>query len=184
MIGAIPAKRLLWDGLTDEAREALSGKLKGMYGAPGDREAFDNLALDKQQALLLLAHRLSELDLWRTVRRVENVYGKGGVGMNFSAWPELTYRLCSRVDFTTRFARHKDNHGGFLERKRRLASLHFLYVDDGGRRWAAHFDLYNPWASPMNALRHLFYEKLRGVTPDWRAVRSALLVGTKGEALD
>jgi hypothetical protein len=159
--------------------EALEGKLKGLYEAARDEEAFDNLALDKQQALMLLMHRLQELGLWRYVRRVENVYGVGGVGMNFSAWPELASALRSRKDFTTRFARHRDNQGGFVELGRATASLHFLYVDRGDRRWAVHFDLYNPWSSPASAFRHLFYEKLKGVCPDWRAIRKAL-VGFEG----
>lgn len=183
MIGALPAKRLTWHELSAEAREALEGKLLGLYGAARDEEAFDNLTVDKQQALLLLAHRLGELGLWRVVRRVENVYGTGGVGMNFSAWPELAQALHSRKDFTTRFARHKDNAGGFLERRVIHASLHFLYTDSGARRWAAHFDLYNPWSSPVNALRHLFYEKLKGHRPDWRAVRKLLLASMRGKAL-
>ncbi len=168
-----------------EAGEALEGKLKGLYGATCDREAFDNLALDKQQALLLLAHRLRGPGLWRMVRRVENVYGVGGVGMNFSAWPELQSALSARKDFTTLFATHKDNGGGFLERGSAQASLHFLYRDEGvGRRWAVHFDLFNPWSSPINAVRHLFYEKLKGVTPDWRVIRSALLAAAREKALD
>jgi hypothetical protein len=175
LIESLPPKRLRWRELPVEARETLEGKLRGLYGASGDEEAFDNLGIDKQQALLFLAHRLGELGLWGAIRRIENVYGTGGVGMNFSAWPELASALRSRRDFTTRFARHKDNDGGFLERERVLASLHFLYVDGDERRWAAHFDLYNPWSSPMNALRHLFYEKLKGFTPDWRNVRGVFL---------
>ncbi len=169
-----PARHLRWHELSVETLEALEGKLKGLYGAARDDMAFENLAVDKQQALLLVMHRLRELDLWRQVRRVENVYGVGGVGMNFSAWPELASALRGRRDFTTRFARHRDNQGGFIELGRAAASLHFLYTDAGERRWSVHFDLYNPWSSPLNACRHLLYEKLMGVVPDWRAIRKAL----------
>lgn len=166
--------RLRWLKLSEEVRDALlAGKLKGLYGAERDDEAFNSLDVDKQQALLLLAHRLSYLGLWGAVRRVENVYGTGGVGMNFSAWPELLSGLQKRKDFTARFAAHSDNDAGFIERARSRASLHFLCRDKGKRLWAVHFDLYNPWSSPMNALRHLLYEKIRGTTPDWRAVRAA-----------
>lgn len=174
MIEDLPLKRLRWQELSGEVQSPLEGKLKGLYDAGRDEEAFDNLEIDKQQSLLLLMHRLRELELWSAVRRVENVYGVGGVGMNFRAWPELASALQGRKDFTARFARHRDNQGGFLERGRSSASLHFLYTDRGERRWAVHFDLYNPWSSPGNAWRHLLYEKLKGVTPDWRAVRSAL----------
>lgn len=174
MIERSPAHGLCWRELSADAREALEGKLRGLYGAERDPEAFDNLALDKQQALLLIAGRLRTLNLWQSVRRVENVYGLGGVGMNFSAWPELDCALRGRKDFTARFARHRDNQGGFIELGRPTASLHFLYSDAGAKAWAVHFDLYNPCASPLSACRHLFYEKLRGVVPDWRAIRRAL----------
>jgi hypothetical protein len=166
--------RLNWRELNEDARRALRGKLKGLYGHDGDESAFDALAVDKQQALLILVRRLRELKLWDTVRRVENVYGEGGTGLNFAAWPLLESTLRKRSDFTSRFARHGDTTGGFLERGKALAALHILYVDQGKRRWAAHFDLYNPWASPANAWRHLLHEKLRHETPGWRAIRSAL----------
>jgi hypothetical protein len=167
-------ERLRWRELQDELLYALEGRLKGLYGATRDEEAFDNLEVDKQQALLLFAHRLRELGLWDSVRRIENVYGRGGVGMNFRAWPGLLSALRSHKSFTTRFARHRDNAGGFLEKGRARASLHFLYQETSERLWAAHFDLYNPWSSPANALRHLVYEKIRGVAPDWRVVRECL----------
>lgn len=177
MTAALRAERLRWQELSDEARDALERKLEGLYGAGSDQAAFDNLAVDKQQALLILTNRLRQLALWDSVRLVENVYGTGGVGMNFLAWPELAAKLQSRKDFTTVFAAHRDNAGGFLERRRPRASLHFLYQSGGERRWAVHFDLYNPWSSPANALRHLVHEKIRGETPDWRTVRSLLQAG-------
>jgi hypothetical protein len=166
--------RLRWLKLSHDVRDLLlARKLKGLYGAERDEDAFDNLDIDKQQALLLLAHRLNDLGLWDSVRRVENVYGMGGVGMNFRAWPGLLSGLQTRKDFTTLFAAHRDTAEGFIERARARVSLHFLCQDKEERRWAVHFDLYNPWSSPANALRHLLYEKIRGTTPDWRAVRAA-----------
>lgn len=173
--------RLGWRELDAETRASLQGKLAGLYGHERDESAFDSLAVDKQQALLILMRRFAELKLWDTVRRVENVYGEGGTGMNFAAWPLLESTLRRRDDFTAWFATHGDTTGGFLERGRTRAALHLLYVDDAGRqqqpeqrRWAAHFDLYNPWASPVNAWRHLLHEKLRHETPGWRVIKSAL----------
>lgn len=168
------AAPLRWRELTLERRAALERKLEGLYGYERDEDAFDSLSVDKQQALLLLARRWRDLKLWDAVRRVTNVYGEGGVGMNFTAWPLLESTLRRRGDFTRWFAAHGDTAGGFLERGRQRASLHILYVEDAGRRWAAHFDLYNPWASPINAWRHLLHEKLRQETPDWRVIRAAL----------
>ena len=156
-------------------QRALARKLEGLYGHERDEGAFDSLAVDKQQALLILMRRLRELKLWETVRRVENVYGEGGTGMNFAAWPLLESTLRRRNDFTTWFATHGDTAGGFLERGKARGALHILYVENGERRsWAAHFDLYNPWTSPLNAWRHLLHEKLRHETPGWRVIRSAL----------
>lgn len=169
-----PETRLSWYELTPDTRVALERKLEGLYGHTRDEIAFDALPVDKQQALLILVRRWRELKLWDTVRRVENVYGEGGVGMNFAAWPFLESTLRKRVDFTSWFATHGDTTGGYLERKKLLGSLHILYVDDKERRWAAHFDLYNPWASPVNAWRHLLHEKLRRETPDWRVIKGVL----------
>lgn len=168
-------EKIRWRELSDTVRDALSGKIRGLYGVQSSESAFDSLAVDKQQALLLLMRRLRELSLWEPVRRVENVYGEGGVGMNFIAWPVLRSELRRRRDFTSRFAAHRQNAAGFMERGRGLGSLHFLYQPEGGQRvWGVHFDLYNPWSSPLNAGRHLFYEKMRGVTPDWRVIGAAL----------
>lgn len=174
MTGAARAKRIGWREVSGEVRDALERKIKGLYGAESCEAAFDNLTIDKQQALLLLFGRLNELVLWEFVRRVDNVYGEGGVGMNFLAWHGLLSELQRRKDFTARFAAHRDNDGGFIELGRAKGSLHFLYQREGGQKvWGVHFDLYNPWSSPMNAWRHLLYEKLQGVTPDWRTVRAA-----------
>lgn len=167
--------RLSWRELKIETRAALEGKLRGLYGASGDESAFDGLTVEKQQALLILVRRWRELELWETVRRVLNVYGEGGVGMNFAAWPLLRSTLDRRDDFTRRFAAHTNTSGGFVEREQSRGALHILYVDDREERhWAAHFDLYNPWSSPLNAWRHLWHEKLGRETPDWRTIRNAL----------
>ncbi len=168
------APTLRWRELPIRTQEALDRRLEGLYGAARDEDAFNALAADKQWALLILARRFLELKLWETVRRVENVYGQGGVGMDFDAWPMLYSTLKRRRDFTSRFANHGDTTGGFTERGVGRASLHILFVDNGKRRWAAHFDLYNPWASPVNAWRHLLNEKLRGYKPDWRAVGTSI----------
>ena len=132
--GPGPVEPLSWRGLPQNAREALERKLEGLYGRERDEDAFNALAVDKQQALLLLLRRFAELRLWDAVRRVENVYGEGGVGMNFSAWPMLKSRLENRPDFTSWFARHKDTAGGFLERYRKRGMLHLLFVDNGARQ--------------------------------------------------
>lgn len=168
------APTLRWRELPFRTQEALDRRLEGLYGVTRDEEAFNALAADKQWALLILARRFLELKLWEAVRRVENVYGQGGVGMNFDAWPMLHSTLRRRRDFTSRFANHGDTTGGFIERGVGRASLHILFVDNGKRRWAAHFDLYNPWASPVNAWQHLLHEKLRGYTPDWRAISASI----------
>jgi hypothetical protein len=163
--------KLRWQDLPAGTRQALAGKLEGLYGAPSDEAAFDSLAIDKQQALLILTRRFIELNLWPAVQRIGNVYGEGGVGMNFEPSPLLHALISTRLDFTNRFANHKDTTEGFIERGVGRASLHVLYVDQGKeRQWAAHFDLYNPWASPMNAFRHLWHEKIKGYRPDWQAI--------------
>lgn len=166
----VQASCLTWEGLSNEARARLARKLEGLYGAQNDAEAFDYLVLDKQQALLLLMRRLTELELWSTIARIENVYGEGGVGMSFKAWPFLLSTLREHQAFTSLFARHHNNSGGFMEIKRPRGSLHFCYVDGDVREWAVHFDIYNPWASPLNAWRHLLHEKLKSEAANWKII--------------
>ena len=163
-----------WADLPAEVQEGLAGRLNGLYGQTDDAAAFNSLAVDKQNALLILFARLSELGLWDSVRRVENVYGEGGVGMNFKAWPMLVSTLERRNEFTSRFAKHGDTAGGFMEKGSNVGSLHFLYQDGAERAWGVHFDLYNPWSSPLNAWRHLRDEKLSGYTPDWTRIGQVL----------
>ena len=165
---------LAWAELSAAARGALAGRLAGLYGAASDGAAFDALAVDKQQALLIFAARLSRLRLWAHVRRVTNVYGEGGVGLEFEAARGFSKRLRHSPRFTARFAAHRDTAEGFYEKGRRAAALHLLRPRPRARLWAAHFDLSAPLAGPASALRHLWHEKLRGRTPDWREIAAAL----------
>jgi len=166
---------VVWDELPGETRAGLERKLEGLYGAASDKDAFNYLVLDKQQALLLLLRRLSELDLWGAVARIDNVYGEGGVGMSFTAWPFLLSSLRRHKAFTSLFAKHHNNSGGFMEIKRPRGSLHFCYVEGESREWAVHFDIYNPWASPINAWRHLLHEKIRNEAANWKVIGESFL---------
>ena len=165
---------LTWRELPSETRSALTNKIGGIYGHDGDGRAFDALTVDKQQALLIFAERLGHLKLWDAVRRIDNVYGVGGVGMKFEAWPVLFSTLTRHPRFTTLLARHADSYSGFYEYRRARAVLHFLYIESGKRDWSVHFDYYAPLGSPLSAVRHLFHEGLRAHHPDWRAVKSVL----------
>jgi hypothetical protein len=166
---------LEWRSLPPYLRAALDRRLEGMYGGSADDESiFDQLSIDKQQALLILARRFLALRLWEMVKRIENVYGEGGVGMNFRAWPCVKSTLERRGDFTQWFANHRDTSQGFIEKGTRRAALHILCSDSRERCWAAHFDLYNPLASPLNAWRHLLHEKFRGQTPGWQVIGASL----------
>jgi hypothetical protein len=173
--GELQTGAMVWADLDQETRAALDGKLDGLYGYGPTPVAFDSIPVDKQQALLLLMRRLIALKLWDAVRRIDNVYGEGGVGMYFTAWPFLNSALRSRKDFTSLLARHSDNSGGFLEKSRVNATLHFLYIDQTGpergeRHWHVHFDLHGPWGSPLSTARHLWREKFRAQHPNWRVI--------------
>ncbi|HUQ33730.1 MAG TPA: hypothetical protein VM095_16535 [Pyrinomonadaceae bacterium] len=171
----VETPQLKWSGLPEPLRAHLERRLEGLYGGTPDEIVFDQLSVDKQQALLILVRRFLALKLWDTVRRIENLYGEGGVGMNFLAWPCLKSTLERRANFSTWFARHRNTSRGYIERGTRRAALHLLYADCPGRRgWEAHFDLYNPWASPLNAWRHLAQEKFGRQTPDWRIIGASL----------
>jgi hypothetical protein len=152
-----------------------TGKLNQLWGATSDAEAFDNLNLDKQQALFLLAKRLNAKDLWDAVKAIENVYGTGGVGMDFVAWPYLESTLARRRDFTRLFAKRRSVDGGFYEKGRAEAILHFLY-QGSPRLWHVHFDLYSPVYSVQSAMNHIRYEYFGKATPDWQMIeRSTIL---------
>lgn len=163
--------QLKWTDLSYDVRDALSGKLAGLYGAPRDDLAFSDLPEDKQQGLLLLLDRMRTKRLWHLVRRVHNVYGLHGVGLSFSAWPLIESTLAAREDFTRLFANHKDCSGGFYEKGRARAVLHFLYQNGEPRKWYVHFDLFSPVYSPRSAANHLRHEVLRKVRPDWETIK-------------
>jgi hypothetical protein len=166
--------RLHWADLSSEARELLTGKLVGLWQAPSDAAAFESWPTDKQQALVLLLHRLRQKGLWHLVKRVTNVYGEGGVGIQFLAWPMIESTLERRKDFTRRFANHKDTSGGFYEKQRDSAVLHFLFQEGEPRVWYVHFDLYSPVHSARSAMNHFRHEFLGKVKPDWRMIARCL----------
>ncbi|HEX8634320.1 MAG TPA: hypothetical protein VF703_09245 [Pyrinomonadaceae bacterium] len=169
------AAKLRWNDLPETLRADLVRKLEGLYGHADGATAFDALAADKQQALLLFADRLRELNLWREIESVENIYGVGGVGMNFRARRGLGRALAAHGRFTSRFAAHADCAEGFFERGRARAALHLLRMKGDAARWSVHFDLHAPTATPFSALRHFWSEKVRGEMPDWEAIKSALV---------
>jgi len=166
--------RLRWSELPVDVRAALAGKLVGMWGAASDEAAFDSWELDKQHALLLCYCRMRDKDLWHVVRQITNVYGEGGVGLQFFAWPVVESTLNRRDDFTRRFANHKDTTGGFYEKNRSEAVLHFLFQEGNPRTWYVHFDLYSPVHSVGSVLKHLRHEFIGKVTPDWRMISKCL----------
>ncbi len=167
-------QQLVWSELAPDLRAALSGKLAGLWDATTDEAAFNVLSVDKQQALLLILTRLQEKDVWHLIRNVTNVYGEGGVGIEFNCWPQLESTLSRRKDFTRRWANHRDTSGGFYEKSRQTAVLHFLYVNATPRRWYVHFDLYSPVYSALSAFNHVRHEFIRKATPDWRMIKKAL----------
>lgn len=149
------------------------GHLAGMYGWGSDEDVYARLPEDKRAALLLIERRLTEKNLWRAVGKIVNVYGVGGVGLYFDGLIDLETELAARGDFTRWFARHADNSGGFLERGRRHASLHFLYIDKlpAPREWHVHLDLYGPMGSWLTTSKHLLHERWRKFRPDWRMMK-------------
>ena len=165
---------LLWKDLAADVRDAIAGKLTGLWGAASDEAAFDNFAIDKQQALLIIASRMRAKELWHVVNKIDNVYGEGGVGIGFSAWPFILSTLRGRKDFTKFMANHKDTTGGFYERGRPDSVLHFLYVDGKPQKWYVHFDLYSPVHSPVSAWKHMRHEFIGKLTPDWRMIKDSL----------
>lgn len=169
-----------WAELPAETRAQLEGRLAGLYGHGGDESAYDSLAADKRQALLIFARRLARFGLWQGVERVTNVWGEGGVGLDFVAAEDFHAALASHPRFTPRFAGHgAATAGGFYEKRRARAALHFLRMRDDPNRWAAHFDEHGPLAGPVSLARHLWHEVFRGRTPGWRAIRSTLGYGAR-----
>lgn len=170
--------QLRWTDLSDDLREALKGKLTGLWGISGDEEAFESLAIDKQQALHLVQSSLSEKGLWHFVKQIINIYGEDGVGIEFKAEPGFESTLARRKDFTRRLARHRNTSGGFYEKGQAEAALHFLFVEQNQPKWYVHFDLYSPVHSASSAFKHFHVEFLRKVKPNWRIIRQRL----KGKA--
>ncbi|HYP00643.1 MAG TPA: hypothetical protein VER76_10675 [Pyrinomonadaceae bacterium] len=166
--------KLRWDELPEDLRASLAQKIAGLYGHADARDAFAVLDADKQQAALIFARRLSDLNLWEEIESITNVYGLGGVGMDFRAHPDLSATLAEHPEFSSRFAAHDDTAEGFYEIGRSRAVLHFLRMRSVAPLWAVHFDLYAPTATPLSALRHLWREKVRGETPDWRTIKAML----------
>jgi len=169
-----PVSRLSWKELPAEVRALLSDRLAGMWDHPDDSSAFDSLSIAAQQALLLIVARLEERGIWQAIRRISNVWGEGGVGFEFTAWPMLHSMLSRRNDFTRWFANHQDTDGGFVEKHRPTSVMHFLYTDATPRRWSLHFDLYSPLHSPAGAWRHLRHEVFSEMKPDWQMIREGL----------
>ena len=165
------ARQLSWSDLSFDERDALSGKLVGLYGATRDDLAFAALTEDKQQGLLLLLNRMRAKRIWHVVRRVQNVYGLHGVGLAFSAWPLIESTLTAHDDFTRLFANHRDCSGGFYEKGRPRAVLHFLYQNGEPRKWYVHFDLFSPVYSPRSAANHLRQDVVRKFRPDWKTIK-------------
>jgi hypothetical protein len=171
---AVAKSPLKWEELTPGTRELLQGKLAGLWEAPSDSAAFDSWTIDKQHAMLMLLDRMHAKGLWHVVKRITNVYGEGGVGMQFEAWPMIHSTLTRRPDFTRLMANHKDTTGGFYERRRGEAILHFLFQEGEPRIWYVHFDLYSPIHSPGSAFKHLRHEFLGKVRPDWQMIAKHL----------
>ena len=169
-----------WAELPDETRAQLAGRIGGLYGHATDESAFDSLAADKQQALLIFVRRFARFGLWQGVERVTNVWGEGGVGIDFVAAEDFDAAVGSHPRFTPRFAGHGGaTAGGFYEKRRARAALHFLRMRADPTQWAAHFDEHGPLAGPLSLLRHLWHEVFRGRTPGWRAIHAALGYGAR-----
>ncbi len=165
---------LTWANLPYATREVLTGKLAGLWGATTDEAAFDSWTLDKKHGLLLLLNRMQCKGVWHLVKKVTNVYGEGGVGLQFEAWPMIESTLRRRSDFTRLFAKHKNTQGGFYEKQRSDAVLHFIFREGKPRTWWVHFDLYSPVHSPASMWKHLVHEFVGKVTPDWRMIAKCL----------
>jgi hypothetical protein len=165
---------LQWSDVLSDLRASLTGRLVGLWDAVSDESAFNSLTVDKQQALFLLEERLKAKGLWHVVKKIENVYGEGGVGIGFVAEFNTRSTLEEHKDFTRFMANHKDTTGGFYEKGRADAVLHFLYVEGNPQKWYVHFDLYSPVHSLSSAIKHFRYEFIGKLTPDWRMIQERL----------
>jgi hypothetical protein len=82
--------------------------------------------------------------------------------------------LSGRKDFTPWLANHRDTAVGFYEKGRSDAVLHFLCMDGTPQKWYVHFDLYSPVHSPVSAFKHLRYEFVGKLTPNWQMIQERL----------
>jgi hypothetical protein len=71
-------------------------------------------------------------------------------------------------------ANHKGTTGGFYEKGRGDAVLHFIYTDGTPQKWGVHFDLYSPVHSPGSVYKHLRHEFFGKLFPDWRMIQQCL----------
>lgn len=165
---------VLWNNLPADVREALTGKLEGLWEHLSDESLFNSCLIDQQQTLLILVSRLLAKDLWQVIQKVNNVWGKHGVGIDFTPVDGVDAMLKGRKDFTTFMANHKGTTGGFYEKGRRDAILHFIYTDGTPQKWAVHFDLYSPVHSPVSIYKHLRHEFFGQLFPDWRMIKERL----------
>src|SRR5687768_12262490 len=128
----------------------------------------------KPEAVVMFVGRKGCEGLLHVVKRVTNVYGEGGVGLQFEAWPMIESTLSRRRDFTRLFANHNDTNGGFYETERDSVILPFLFQEGEPRTWYVHFDLYSPVHSAGSAWKHLRHEFMGDVKPDWRLISKML----------
>ena len=166
---------ILWKDLSADVREALAGKLAGLWGHASDEDFFNTCSVEKQQTLLIMVSRLQTKNLWHVIKKICNVWGEHGVGIDFAAWPVVKSTLTRRKDFTRFMANHKNTTGGFYEKGRGDAVLHFLYIDGEPRKWSIHVDLYSPVHSPVSVYRHLRHEFIGQLTPTWRMIKERLV---------
>jgi hypothetical protein len=82
--------------------------------------------------------------------------------------------LARRSDFTRKFAKHRNTRGGFYEKGQARAVLHFIFQEGNPRRWYVHFDLYSPVFSLNSLTRHLRFEVMGKLKPDWQMIRECL----------
>ena len=178
--GGSAAPPARWAELPAETRAQLVGRLAGLYGHASDESAYDSLTEDKRQALLIFVGRFGRFGLWHGVERVTNVWGEGGVGIDFVAREGFEASLSAHPRFTPRFAGHgAATAGGFYETRRARAALHFLKMRAAPVRWAAHFDAHGPLGNPLSLARHIWHEVVRGRTPGWRLIRATLGYGAR-----
>ena len=132
-------------------------------------------SVDKQQALLILRGGCATWDCGTRVRRIENVYGEGGVGMNFKAWPFLNLRSSGAENFTSWFAKHRDTTGGFIERGTAgRASLQFSMSIAGRPEVGPRTSIFITRGLRRSTPGGICCMKSFAETPDWRVIGASL----------